>query len=310
MKHFKWIIFIFFVISLLSDTVGYSMVNTRAIKAEDKSNTSIELDADYKGTVQSDDHSIHLSLTDKILILSLIIIAFMMGGLTAYFLLKRTVISILWEEKNSYYSEIKNTKRNHPIVLVALIEILKIRKDKYKKESDQFKTDIEIEGKNINKNAFEVNELKLKNQELERQVMELEKLNNDSSVSILVKDQVNLKSIDDILIIDKGPIYTYFTIPENDGSFSIEKGDHTLTSKKFYKVESEKNSDFGHLFFLSGDFDVKAINNIDFYLIPVCEVENLAISNTATKIMQVKHGTVVKIADKWVIDTKVKVKLI
>ena len=310
MKYFIRIIFIFFIISLLSDTVGYSLVNTRAKKPEDKSKISVALGAESNGKDQYDDVSFHISLTDKILILSAIIIAFMIGGFISYFLLKRKVSSILREEKYSYYSEIENTERFHPFELVALIEILKIRKDKYKKESEQLKKDIDEDGKNIDKDLLAFDELKLKNQDLERQILELEKLNSDSSVSNLVKDQVNLKSIDDIVVIDKGPIYTYFTIPENDGSFSIEKGDHTLTSKKFYKVESEKNSDYGHLFFLSGDFDVKAINNIDFYLIPVCEVENLAISNTATKIMQVRHGTVVKIADKWVIDTKVKVKLI
>lgn len=286
------------------------MVNTKAKKTEDKSNTSVLSNAESTGNIQSNNQSFHLSLTYKMLILSVVIIAFIIGGFTVYFLLKRNVNSILREEKYSYYSQIKDTKRYHPIELVALVEILKIRKDKYKKESDQFKTDIDIECKNIDKNTSEFNELKLKNQELERQVKELEKLNNESSISLLGNDQSNQNGIEDNLSIDKGPISTYFTIPENDGSFSIEKGDHASTSKKFYKVESDKNSDFGHLFYLSGDFDVKAINNIDFYLIPVCEVENLAISNTATKIMQLKHGTVVKISDKWVIDKKVKVKLI
>ena len=241
-----------------------------------------------------------------VLLSSVFIAVFILGGLLMYLVLKRKILSILKEEKDTYYARVKNSEIFHSLKLVALIELLKIRKDKYKQEINQLRIENDAESRNSDKLTNEVRELKLKNQEFERQILELNRLVDDGSYT---KPGIipNIKKTEPS---GKGFVSTYFTIPENDGSFSIDKGEYFANSKKFYKIEAAENSDYGKLYFLSGELDVKAINNIDFYLIPVCEVENLAISNSATRIIQEKNGTVVKIADKWVIDKKIKVKLI
>lgn len=242
------------------------------------------------------------------LLSSLVIGVFFMGGLLMYLSLKRKVLSILHDEKHTYNSRIKNSEIFNSFKLIALIEMLKIRKDQYKEELNQLKEELDEELKNTVKLTNEVGILTLRNEELERQVRELIRLTNDDPGTDREHQPIpkSVRSANE----NKGQVSTYFTIPENDGSFSIEKGEYFANSKKFYKIEAGENSDYGKLYFLSGDLDVKAINNIDFYLIPVCEVENLAMSNSATRIIQQQHGTVVKIADKWVVDKKIKVKLI
>ncbi len=102
----------------------------------------------------------------------------------------------------------------------------------------------------------------------------------------------------------------YFTIPEMDGSFSVEKGTANPDDRKHYRVVCEEKKDTGELHFISGPYDLKAIENIDYYMIPVCEVLNIAERSNANKVIQEKAGTVVKISGSWVTDKKIKVKLV
>ena len=81
---------------------------------------------------------------------------------------------------------------------------------------------------------------------------------------------------------------------------------------KFYKIEYKKNSDQGDLCFISSDQDKRAINRLDTYLKPVCDIDNIINSETANKIELLRSGKVILINDSWVIDSnqKVKIKLI
>lgn len=105
---------------------------------------------------------------------------------------------------------------------------------------------------------------------------------------------------------------SYFSIPENDGRFIIDKGEQTNDGSKYYKIACRNNSDEGDLFYISGTQDKRAINRLDSYLKPVCDIDNITNAESASKIEALKNGKVIKIADSWVIDTnhKVKIKLV
>ena len=105
---------------------------------------------------------------------------------------------------------------------------------------------------------------------------------------------------------------SYFSIPENDGRFIIDKGEQTNDGSKYYKIVCRTNSDEGDLFYISGPQDKRAINRLDSYLKPVCDIDNIINAENASKIEVLKNGKVIKIADSWVIDTnhKVKIKLV
>lgn len=105
---------------------------------------------------------------------------------------------------------------------------------------------------------------------------------------------------------------SYFSIPENDGRFIIDKGEQTNDGSKYYRIECRNNSDEGELFYISGIQDKRAINRLDSYLKPVCDIDNIINAESTSKIEVLKLGKVIKISDSWVIDTnhKVKIKLV
>ncbi len=107
-------------------------------------------------------------------------------------------------------------------------------------------------------------------------------------------------------------IELFFSIPEEDGSFIINKSEPVNDGTKYYKIECQKNSDIGNLFYVNSAQDKRAINRLDSYLKPVCDIDNINNADNANKIEMLKHGKVFKIADSWVIDNnnKVKIKLI
>lgn len=329
MKHFLHIILASLFILFCSEYIIASITPVDSVKSKsstfdsaidknaNKTTSSKKASVDSSMIVQPDNPITPGGSLIKILIDFLVIfLAFILGGFFIYLFLKSKIISILHEEKDDYLSEIYDSNRYHLIVLVALFEHLKLKKDKYKQKAYNQTNDFDNESIQMLKLSEENRELKRKNQDLERTVSELDKLTSDTPVQKGISNndssKTNNSNYSEKTVTKKGPTSIFFTIPENDGSFSIEKGENISGNRKFYRIDYEENSDQGLLFFLPGENDIRAINYIDSYLIPVCEVENLAISSTATRIVQLKTGSVVKISDKWVIDKdkKVKVKLV
>lgn len=101
----------------------------------------------------------------------------------------------------------------------------------------------------------------------------------------------------------------YFSIPENDGSFIHERGSSESDEKKYYKIEFFTGSNQGDLFYQSGNDDKRAINRLDTYLKPVCDIEGILKAGNASKIVFVEKGKVKKLGEKWIIDLKSKVKI-
>ncbi|KAA6338481.1 hypothetical protein EZS27_013520 [termite gut metagenome] len=130
-----------------------------------------------------------------------------------------------------------------------------------------------------------------------------EKIENFKSQSI--NNNVNPKPDTQEIVNQK---FIYFDIPKTDGSFKnpkTQQGNDT-----FYKIELDDSKQIGKLFFISG-YDLRALDNIDYYLNPVCEIQNIEDRIGAKRIKMVKTGTVILLnGDSWKIKEKVKIKLI
>ena len=101
----------------------------------------------------------------------------------------------------------------------------------------------------------------------------------------------------------------YFSMPSGDGSFQISNGEPLNDGKKYFRIEFEEFSNRGELFYIPSERDQKAINRLESFLKPVCDIENISNASTATKIELIQSGKVSLINDSWVIDTNNKIKI-
>ncbi|MGM0408937.1 MAG: hypothetical protein ACQERU_13225, partial [Bacteroidota bacterium] len=113
-------------------------------------------------------------------------------------------------------------------------------------------------------------------------------------------------------IQEKESIKLFFSMPESDGRFIISNGEQSNDGRKYYKIEYFEKSDEGQLFYLSSERDKRAINRLESYLKPVCDIDNILNAESATRVDFISPGKVIFIDDSWVIDSnnKVKIKLI
>lgn len=198
-------------------------------------------------------------------------------------------------------------------VIIALF-FLKSMLNKFIEEYDQLMN-------RISKYHDKIKRLEEKIQHIDEAV----KLSKDSNIvlksnsntidpeQIVSSSEYSEKSIEwDILKEVENKTITYFSIPESDGRFIIEKGEQTNDGSKYYKIVYRTDSDEGELLYICGPQDKRAINRLDTYLMPVCDIENIANAESTIKIEVLKNGKVFKITDSWVIDTdhKVKIKLV
>jgi len=234
-------------------------------------------------------------------IIAIFILGFVIGGFLIYYYSKHKVLSILNSEKHEY-NRILKENNNYPLFFkfISFIEILKNRKDEYKSGLDK-KTPVE----QVANFKQEIADLKSKNKELLVKNIELgQKLENfkleGRSGTNEPKDPNgganNYKTF-------------FYSIPEVDGTFKTENAKDYNEHDSFYKLELISNTN-GNIYFLSGDFDLRAIENIDYYLNPVCEVQNIANRTFAKKVEMINHGTIVLKGDSWQINNKIKIKLV
>ena len=104
----------------------------------------------------------------------------------------------------------------------------------------------------------------------------------------------------------------FFTIPESDGTFKSVNAKSVQEIDCYYKIEPDKNGQYGRLYFISGNYDMRALDNIDYYLNPVCEIQNIINRTNARKIVMTATGVVVRRGDHWKVEesNKVKIKLV
>jgi hypothetical protein len=220
--------------------------------------------------------------------------SFLIGVSTTFFIIKSRIYYFFGDDKLPY----KDRVQGSVIPFLSMISLLKKRKDYYKAESsaltekiDQFKKELQSEKDNKSKNIIVVDV-------------------KDPSIVVPTDPYI---TTDGSEVKETGNISTlYFSIPENDGRFNIEKGEQTNDGSKNYKIVSKNSSDEGDLIYISSTRDKRAINRLDSYLKPVCDIDNISNAESASKIEVIKNGKVIKIAGNWVIDTnhKVKIKLV
>ncbi|MBP1665272.1 MAG: hypothetical protein H6Q23_132 [Bacteroidetes bacterium] len=232
------------------------------------------------------------------------LLGFVAGGLLIYQYSRSKIYSILATEKYKYLDDLEQEKDlllRKFFKYVGIVALLKHSKDEKKNTIDNY--------------VKEVVRLKKQNEQLKTENEQKEKLIADQKFTAC--NQISSQDY-----IDRQPEKSYrtadnkmeifFTIPEGDGSFKTVNAKHSQDIDCFYRIILDKGGQKGKLYFISGDYDLRALDNIDYYLNPVCEIQNITDRTFARKILMTDPGSVVKRGDIWKIEenNKVKIKLV
>ncbi|MGE5456810.1 MAG: hypothetical protein ACM3RX_00485 [Methanococcaceae archaeon] len=215
------------------------------------------------------------------------------GALLIYLYSRSKIYSILSGEKKKYLHDLEQDERQDPIFriffqYIGIVGLLKKSKDKKVNAIDN------LNGK--------ISKLRAQNEKLKREyrkgpgAVPGQDVEYDVSSTDETEDNFNNKE-------------KYFTIPENDGSFKNINSRKVKEADCFYKIELNDDCQSGKLHFLTGDYDLRALDNIDYYLSPVCEIQNISERSKARRIQMTGTGSVIKKGDNWIFDGKEKVKI-
>lgn len=233
-----------------------------------------------------------------------IIVIFLMGvlvgAISIYLYSRWKIYTILSVEKRLYLESLKDTEQKYFFKYIGIIEVLKKRKEEIKEEIK----DLNFKNSELKKDLNKFNTVSKKTEiilENKRDSWE----NNDAET---ISQPIDLK----IEPLKSSVSEIYFEIPEVNGTFKTQDGKNNQTTYSFYKIVKDKDSLKGKIYFLSGSLDLRALGNIDNYLNPVCEIENIGDRIQAKNIKMINPGTVQLNGDTWKIDAnnKVKIKLI
>lgn len=241
-----------------------------------------------------------------LVILCSLFIGFLLGFLSIYIYTKSKIFNVLSEEKDNYKNKLKNSGERYLFSYIGLVRVLHESKNHKKNEIGQLnKTIINLKNEsNSKKNKFQSRDSNFSQNAQEFTNIEEHELSKEDAPNNVIEWK------GDELLYPTNIIY--FSIPEEDGSFKVVNGKNTKEIDCFYKIEVDKNNQKGKLFFISSEFDLRALDNIDYYLNPVCEIENISERIHARRIMLLSSGTVILNGDIWKIDMdkKIKIKLI
>lgn len=229
------------------------------------------------------------------------LIGLLLGGSLVFFISKRKIYSILDFEKDKYLHDLRLSGETFIFKYIGLFYVLKKRKEDYKNE---------IDGKNGDKSNIL---LKEQIETLKRENLKLKQLNDASTKQIQSIDEKKSSTQEwNIEKPQKTKQKLFFSMPENDGSFIIDNGEPSNDGRKYFRIEFFEDSENGDLFFIPSERDKRAINRLESYLKPVCEIENIANAENATRIEFISPGKVNSRNNRWLIesDNKVKIKLI
>jgi hypothetical protein len=241
------------------------------------------------------------------------LVSFLAGGLVTWLLARFYVLRILKREKNAYKKEMKHSVRFWFLKPFPMIEVLKKHKDIYRIKEDKLDISLRETSRKLEKTVQQLKAQQNRAEALEKENLKLRNLvksfgnNPKSSTQEITRDENKKQPGGNHR---NRSVSLYFSIPEADGFFYAEKGEPVLDDRKFYRIIFSGESEKGEIHFVSGQYDRKAIENIDYYLFPVCEVENVAQRNNASMVIQKEAGSVIKVSGKWIIDKKITVKLI
>ena len=239
--------------------------------------------------------------------------AFCAGAAVVYTLTGFYVNSILAGKPSGSGDPSEKRSSRFRFFFIPEIGNLKKQSDSFKKRMEEMAYDLEDE-KSLSSDLQQENAtLRKQLAEGERQIRELARIIHGSPEKAgldVTRRQSSLASGRNPSTTAGNKKVVYFGIPDSDGNFSEDKGSPNPDDRKLYRIVTDQKGETGELHYVPGMSDLKAIDNIDFYLIPVCEVENIPDRSFATKVIQKEAGRVVLISGKWVCDKKIKVKLI
>lgn len=245
------------------------------------------------------------------------LLGFIAGALLIYLFTRAKIFSILSHEKRKYIKDLNNDSEQTLFVrkffsYVGVVAMLKKSKDE--------KSEI------INKKNLELRALKERNEDLRAEYAQKEKaLRNRQLIN---EDPLAPGAPPDSQPVRPGapqasqpfrpeavpPVKTeiFFTIPESDGTFKSVNAKSVQEIDCYYKIEPDKSGQYGRLYFIPGNYDMRALENIDYYLNPVCEIQNIINRTNARKIVMTATGVVVRRGDHWKVEEskKVKIKLV
>jgi hypothetical protein len=232
------------------------------------------------------------------------------GGIIIYLYSSSNIYNILSNDKDEYFKRLNRHHGKYLFNYLQLVEILKESKDAKKIERDELRTQINLLNNDSEKSrsrydrsdSKSTNDVKIVEVVTNKEIEEIEKETPSNVIIWKVEPSVEKTT-------SKTTNEIYFTIPENDGSFKVTNGKNTKGVDCFYKIEIDKNGQKGKLHFISGNYDSRALDNIDYYLNPVCEIENITERTHARKIQMKESGNVLMSSDSWKIDINHKVKI-
>ncbi len=228
------------------------------------------------------------------------------GAFLIYYYSESKIYSILKTEKRKYLSDLRKDQVQNLFIrnyfkYIGIVAMLKNSKDRKAELLESKKDEIlqmEIQNK-ILRTEIEEKEEKIASL---KTTMEYQTSSGNQSNGGTGKSYG----------ISGNKMEIYFTIPERDGSFKTVNAKNDQGSDCFYRIEPDKSGQKGKLYFIPGDFDLRALDNIDYYLNPVCEIQNISDRTFARKIVVTNPGYVARRGDFWKIEenNKVKIKLV
>ncbi len=279
--------------------------NKKEIPIDDSNKPKVQ-DTDKNSSIIK---SIQLHILNDYMYYFSAFIGFLIGGIFMFWYSKDSIYEILQMEKENYLNQHKSDNKRF-FNYINLVDILKQRKDYYKNTTQNINnTPNQNQFNRIKEKDNRIKELLSKIQVLENKIPQYEndRYKNPETTDHKLEKRWDIKKQEENINIIK-----YFSIPKNDGSFTVEQGSSSNEGRKFYKIEYEPNSNIGNLSYISSEFDKRAINRKDTSLEPVCDIENIENSISATQIKLISKGNVKLVGDRWLIDpsNKVKIKLI
>jgi len=232
-------------------------------------------------------------------VFSAVFLGLIFGALLSSLYVQRKISQILTVEKKSYIQDLKNEGSYHSVLgFIGLVRRLWERKEDYKKESKQRSLDEYTVTKEFEILKNEVSKLSEENRKLKEV---LEKLKRES----ISRVQEYSSKEPGAAIKNK----LFYSIPQIDGSFKVDESRDHKEPDTFYMLEFADGNE-GYVSFISGDYDLRAIENLDFYINPVCEVQNIGNRIYSKKVQMISRGTFIRNGNFWQVCDKIKINLV
>jgi hypothetical protein len=246
---------------------------------------------------QSSDNS------DLLLLVITHTLIFILGFICAVIYYNRKIRSLLDKEFDTYNSEYKKRNGGFSFMKIGIIKILKEQKDEYKSKSNQT-TNVQSKP-TIIRAVSQPSSFENPASNTKKVIEESEDQESSYSVNW---DNPSPQPEKTMVPEEIKQMVLFFSLPDEDGSFSLDNSSISPTSRSYYKVEYTEGDNKGKLIYRSGDLDISALSQMDYILSPVCDIENSSMPNP-TVIYIESDGEVIKEGDSWKIDQKIKIRL-